>query len=93
MAHVSKYKPILSTADNSFIKIQLNNVDSYQFPPGKLDIDSYEDLRGVFRLPQVPVVRIFGTTDKGVNATVHVHGVFPYFYIEYEGDLNQDKGE
>lgn len=80
-----------SSIDASFIKVQLNNVDSYQIFPGKLDIDSYQNLRGEFTLPQVPIVRVFGTTDKGVNATVHIHGIFPYFYIEYKGDMNQDK--
>jgi DNA polymerase zeta len=28
-----------------------------------------------------PVVRIFGSDDRGVKTCVHVHGIFPYFFV------------
>ncbi|XP_048007668.1 DNA polymerase zeta catalytic subunit isoform X2 [Leguminivora glycinivorella] len=40
----------------------------------------YSDFRGS-DIKQVPVLRIFGPTPDGRKACVHVHGVFPYFYI------------
>lgn len=35
---------------------------------------------------QVPIIRIFGTNEKGRKCCSHIHGVFPYLYIPYDGD-------
>ncbi|KAI8909780.1 hypothetical protein EDD86DRAFT_190413 [Gorgonomyces haynaldii] len=32
-----------------------------------------------------PHIRVFGMTDSGQRALVHIHQVFPYFYIKYKG--------
>jgi DNA polymerase zeta len=77
---------------NAIISLQVNNVDSYQNPPLRFDKSVYADVRSTINLPQVPVIRMFGTTRDGYNAMVHVHGVFPYFYIRYKGGLNPDEG-
>lgn len=41
-------------------------------------------------LDAVPVFRIFGATDQGQRVVAHVHGAFPYVYVEYKGSLNPD---
>ncbi|XP_045765392.1 DNA polymerase zeta catalytic subunit isoform X1 [Maniola jurtina] len=40
----------------------------------------YSEFRGS-DIKQVPVLRIFGPTPEGRKACLHIHGVFPYFYI------------
>ncbi|KAF7320333.1 DNA polymerase [Mycena kentingensis (nom. inval.)] len=54
------------------------HIDYYLAPPGPLDNSD---------LPAVPVVRIFGPSSLGPKCCVHIHQVYPYFYIEYHGSL------
>ena len=41
-------------------------------------------------LLQVPILRIFGTTPAGQSVCLHLHSVFPYFFIPYHSDLSTD---
>ncbi|XP_066256625.1 DNA polymerase zeta catalytic subunit isoform X2 [Euwallacea similis] len=42
-------------------------------------------------ISQVPVIRCFGSTETGQKICVHIHGVFPYFYIPYDGKSNPEE--
>ncbi|EDW74045.1 uncharacterized protein Dwil_GK21718 [Drosophila willistoni] len=43
----------------------------------------YSELRGK-EIKKVPIVRIFGGNSLGQKTCMHIHGVFPYFYIPYD---------
>ncbi|XP_017012504.2 DNA polymerase zeta catalytic subunit isoform X1 [Drosophila takahashii] len=43
----------------------------------------YSELRGK-EIKRVPVIRVFGGNSSGQKTCMHVHGVFPYFYIPYD---------
>ncbi|KAG8906210.1 DNA polymerase zeta [Tulasnella sp. 403] len=61
------------------IKIRITNCDYALEPSGSLDNTS---------LHKVPVIRIYGLSSKGHKTCVHIHQVYPYFYLEYKGAMN-----
>nr|XP_022909992.1 DNA polymerase zeta catalytic subunit [Onthophagus taurus] len=69
--------------------VRVVNVDFYMHPPiSNLD-PLYSEFRGS-AIHQVPILRIFGSTDAGVKTCLHIHGVFPYIYIPYDGQEGVD---
>ena len=72
-------------------RIRLNCVDHYQAAPTVFD----PQLPNVDGAPhqKVPVIRVFGATETGQKVCAHIHGTFPYLYIEYDGALIADEGE
>lgn len=73
-------------------RVRLNNIDSYQAKSSSLDplLPSI----GSEQAPlSVPVIRVYGATETGQKVCAHIHGVFPYLYIEYTGSLVPDEGE
>ncbi|KAJ7487607.1 hypothetical protein B0H11DRAFT_2157036 [Mycena galericulata] len=61
------------------LQVQINQIDHCLAPPGQLDnCDS---------LPVVPVIRIYGSSSTGKKCCVHVHQVYPYFFVEYIGKM------
>ncbi|KAK9721214.1 DNA polymerase family B, exonuclease domain [Popillia japonica] len=71
------------------MKIRIVSLDFYMSNsiPG-LDIQ-YSEFRGA-SVHHVPVIRIFGSTEEGEKICLHVHGVFPYIYIPYDGQIEVD---
>ncbi|XP_074472184.1 DNA polymerase zeta catalytic subunit isoform X2 [Sebastes fasciatus] len=64
--------------------VRIVTADFYLASPVK-DLDvCYSEFResGV---KKVPVVRIFGATPAGQKTCLHLHGVFPYIYVPYDG--------
>lgn len=75
-------------------RVRLNCIDHYQATASELDPPlpfRNGASEKVFR-PKVPVIRVFGATETGQKVCVHVHGAFPYLYIEYNGSLAPDAG-
>ena len=81
-----RYRPVMVLC-----RIRLNCLDHYQAYPGPLDPPLWGDpsLLSQRNLPQVPVVRVFGATETGQKVCLHIHGAFPYLYLEYNGPLDR----
>jgi hypothetical protein len=75
--------PVLS------LKVRVNVIDHVMAEPGPLDDPG--NAQGI-PIRRVPVIRIFGDTSIGHKACLHVHQVWPYFYVEYTGPLNPESG-
>lgn len=76
-------------------RVRLNCIDHYQSAPTHYDPQLRNDIRPsqLPKGPKVPVIRIFGSTETGQKVCAHIHGAFPYLYVEYEGGLGPDEGQ
>lgn len=70
-------------------KLRIVYVDYYLTKPiAGLD-ELYAEFRGE-QIKRVPVVRIFGVTEDGEKACLHVHNVYPYFCIPIDSPESID---
>uniref|UniRef100_A0A3B4U6G0 DNA polymerase zeta catalytic subunit n=1 Tax=Seriola dumerili TaxID=41447 RepID=A0A3B4U6G0_SERDU len=68
--------------------VRIVTADYYLARPIK-DLDvCYSEFRES-DVKKVPVVRIFGATPAGQKTCLHLHGVFPYIYVPYDGHGQQ----
>ncbi|XP_032441986.1 DNA polymerase zeta catalytic subunit [Xiphophorus hellerii] len=68
--------------------VRIVTADYYLASPIKgLDV-CYSEFRES-EVKKVPVVRIFGATPAGQKTCLHLHGVFPYIYVPYDGCRQQ----
>lgn len=65
------------------LRVKINHIDYTMAPPGPLDNST---------LYRVPVIRIYGDSSVGLKSCLHVHQVYPYFFVEYLGKMNPDIG-
>ncbi|KAM9704047.1 DNA polymerase zeta catalytic subunit isoform 3-T3 [Menidia menidia] len=64
--------------------VRIVTADYYLASPVK-DLDvGHSEFRDS-EVKKVPVVRIFGATPGGQKTCLHLHGVFPYIYVPYDG--------
>ncbi|KAI9063064.1 hypothetical protein FKP32DRAFT_1593035 [Trametes sanguinea] len=63
------------------LRVKINQIDFTVAPPGLLDNSS---------LHRVPVIRIYGDSSVGLKTCVHIHQVYPYFFVEYLGKMHPD---
>ncbi|TRM66323.1 hypothetical protein BD626DRAFT_613855 [Schizophyllum amplum] len=61
------------------LRVRINQIDHVMVQPGSLDKSTF---------PWALVIRIYGASSVGRKACVHVHQVYPYFFVEYNGDLD-----
>lgn len=76
-------------------RVRLNCIDHYQAAPTEFDpqLQRRAGLGVKQQIPKVPVIRVFGATETGQKVCAHIHGAFPYLFIEYDGPLMADEGE
>ncbi|KAL9123251.1 MAG: hypothetical protein Q9187_000196 [Circinaria calcarea] len=74
-------------------RVRLNCVDHYQATLTQFDpqLQKANGQPQQLVAPKVPVIRVFGATETGQKVCAHVHGAFPYLYIEYYGSLIPDE--
>jgi DNA polymerase zeta len=74
-------------------RVRLNCIDHYQGIQTRYDPQLRNDIRPSQRSkePKVPTIRIFGSTETGQKVCVHLHGAFPYLFVEYTGSLDPDQ--
>lgn len=77
------------------LRVRLNCLDHYQSTPTVYDpqLRSDIDILQASKGPKVPVVRVFGSTETGQKVCAHIHGAFPYLYVEYHGSLESGQGK
>ena len=44
-------------------------------------------------LPKVPVLRVYGSSSLGQKCCLHIHQVYPYFFVEYTGKMSPGSGK
>uniref|UniRef100_A0A672YWW1 DNA polymerase zeta catalytic subunit n=1 Tax=Sphaeramia orbicularis TaxID=375764 RepID=A0A672YWW1_9TELE len=70
--------------------VRIVTADYYLASPIK-DLDvCYSEFRES-DVKKVPVVRIFGATPAGQKTCLHLHSVFPYIYVPYDGHGQQSE--
>ncbi|XP_067630621.1 DNA polymerase zeta catalytic subunit isoform X2 [Eurosta solidaginis] len=68
---------------NSVFSVRLVIADFYMEKPVSGFDPCYSEFRGR-EIKRVPIIRVFGSNADGLKTCMHIHGVFPYFYIPYE---------
>ncbi|KAL2758400.1 hypothetical protein ACRALDRAFT_1040443 [Sodiomyces alcalophilus JCM 7366] len=74
-------------------RVRLNCIDHYQAAPTRYDPQLRNDIlpSQVTKASKVPVIRVFGATETGQKVCAHIHGAFPYLYVEYTGSLQPEE--
>ncbi|KAI0778186.1 hypothetical protein BD413DRAFT_507367 [Trametes elegans] len=63
------------------LRVRINQIDYTVAAPGALDNST---------LYRVPVIRIYGDSSVGLKTCVHIHQVYPYFFVEYLDKMHPD---
>ena len=71
------------TSSSSVLRVRINHIDHILVEPGPLDNSSQQ---------LVPIIRVYGISSIGKKTCVHIHQVYPYFYIEYTGNVDPESG-
>lgn len=65
------------------LRVRINQIDSTVTKAGPLDNPA---------LPRAPVLRVYGQSSLGRKVCLHIHQVYPYFFLEYGGSTDPVNG-
>ena len=71
--------------------VRIVNSDFYLADPIAILDAGNSKFREDATVSKVPVIRIYGATPSGQKTCLHVHGIFPYIYVPYDGTQPTDK--
>jgi DNA polymerase zeta len=74
-------------------RVRLNCLDHYQGDSSEFDPPLSSEASRNYARPKVPIIRAFGATETGQKVCAHIHGAFPYLYVEYRESLESDLGQ
>ena len=80
---------LASQCQEALISVRLVEADHYQAAPHP-GLDPLVSQFTGYDIKKVPIIRIFGSTPAGQRVCLHLHGVFPYFYVPMPP--NEDDG-
>jgi DNA polymerase zeta len=66
------------------LEVQITQIDYSLDSPDSLDNTN---------LPKAPVLRLYGASSAKKKCCLHIHQVYPYFFVEYTGKMNPGSGE
>ena len=66
------------------LEVQLTQIDYSLNAPDVLDNTT---------LPKVPVLRVYGSSSLGQKCCLHIHQVYPYFFVEYTRKMSPGSGK
>lgn len=69
--------------ENPSLRVRINQIDSTIAKAGPLDDHT---------LPRAPVLRVYGQSSLGRKVCLHIHQVYPYFFVEYGGNTDPVSG-
>ncbi|KAG0258762.1 DNA polymerase zeta [Mortierella polycephala] len=87
----NELEPPLSSMRTVRFKIRIADLDFAMVAPGPLDLHACQFLPPHIPVLKVPVIRIYGANEAGQKTCLHIHQVYPYFYVPYEGSLEPSK--
>ena len=75
--------PAVMSQQEPALSVQITHIDHHVIHSGGLDGTT---------LPRAPVIRVFGKASTGVSCCLHLHQIYPYFFVEYAGEMDPMHG-
>lgn len=69
---------------NPVLRVQIAQIDHTMARSNILDYT---------KSPRAPIIRIYGASSLGLKTCLHVHQVYPYFFVDYLGQLDPNHSE